>query len=172
MESRPEIESPSPLGRYEDDEGGSAEPAVEICFRNVPVGLFLAARQHHDDLMREFAVMGLAHEDADPHEPPGLRTLISELGVRYAPSAARTNDIFESAVRSGRTHVELSYRATASTLQAADRFETLIKRADDYCEQGKMLTMPRTPEMRRFAAWYLDELRRQFAGAAPTPWSG
>ena len=53
---------------------------------------------------------------------------------------------------------------------AADRLEGLLESADGFCREGLMLTMPRTPEMLRFSAWWVAEVRRQVAGHAPTPW--
>ena len=44
--------------------------------------------------------------------------------------------------------------------------------ADEYCRAEQMLTLERTQVMRDFAAWYLNEFRRQIAGEQPKRWDG
>jgi hypothetical protein len=163
--------SPSPMGRH--DLGG-LEPGgrlYDVRMVGLPVELFLAARQQHDELMREFAVMALAHQDEVASEPPELRRLVREFGTHSATSVPRVDASVEAASMAGQATTELSYRVPISVLAAADRLEELMQTADAFCREGRMLTMPRSPQMRQFAAWWLNELRRQVAGNAPTPWA-
>jgi hypothetical protein len=163
--------SPSPLGRY--DAGASpASELHEVRLLGVPVEIFRALRQQHDELMREFAVMALAHRDEDASEPEGLRALIRELGVHYAPSRWRTNEEIDAATEAGLATVDLTYHVSESVLRAADELGALMASADQFCRHGRMLTMPRSPLMVRFSAWWVEELRRQVAGCPPTPWPG
>ena len=62
---------PSPMGRYDTGEVLPGARLYEIRMLGVPVELFLATRQQHDELMREFAVLGLAHQDEDRRSSPG-----------------------------------------------------------------------------------------------------
>jgi hypothetical protein len=162
---------PSPMGRYD---AGEVEPGArryEIHLVGVPVELFLATRQQHDELMREFAVLALAHRDRGGCDPPELRRLVQELGVNYAASASRADASVEVASQAGQPTIDLTYRVPISVLAAADRLEGLMQSADAFCREGRMLTMPRTRQMSRFAEWWLGELRRQVAGLGPTPWA-
>ncbi len=43
---------------------------------------------------------------------------------------------------------------------------------DVFCRSGQLITLPRTPVVRRFGDWYLDQFVRQVAGHAPTRWDG
>jgi hypothetical protein len=161
---------PSPMGRYDT---GEMEPGVrryQIRMVGVPVELFLATRQQHDEVMREFAMLALAHRDEGTGEPPELRRLVRELGVNYAASGPRADASVEAASQAGQATIDLTYRVPISVLAAADRLEGLMQSADAFCREGRMLTMPRTPQMARFAEWWLGELRRQVAGFGPTPW--
>jgi hypothetical protein len=161
--------SPSPLGRY--DAAQSASKTHEVRLLAIPVGLFLAARQQHDELMREFAVMALAHRDEDGSIPADLRDLIRELGVHYAPSSGtRTDENVELAAKSGLSNVDLEYYVSESVVAAAAELEGLMASADEFCRTGRMLTMPRSPEMARFSVWWLDEVRAQIAGRPPMSW--
>ena len=167
----PDATQASPLGRYgvaADD----AQPLFEVTLRGVPVSLFLATRQQHDELVREFTMMGLAHRDEEPGQPAEFRQLIHEFGVHYAIAAARTDEEVEKAARDGISFVDLHYQVPASVVGAANSFESLITRTDVLCEEGHMLTMPRTSQMKALAHWWLEELRRQVAGEPPTRWSG
>ena len=69
----------------------------------VPVELFLATRQQHDELMREFAMLALAHRDQLGSDPPELRRLVRELGVNSAASASRADANVEAASQAGRS---------------------------------------------------------------------
>ncbi len=162
---------PSPMGRYDTAETGSGARRYQIRMVGVPVELFLATRQQHDELMREFAVLALAHQDEEGSQPPELRRLVRELGMHYGAAGSRADAGVEAAAQNGRPTIDLTYRVPISVLEAADRLESLMQSADAYCREGRMLTMPRTPQMVRFAEWWLGELRRQVAGYAPTPWS-
>jgi hypothetical protein len=163
---------PSPLGRR--DTRIAVAPAGdlhEIRLLGVPVAIFRATRQQHDDLMREFAVMALAHRGEDDSEPEGLRMLIRELGVHDAPPT-RPDEEIDAATEAGLATVDLSYHIPEGVVRAADELDVRMACADRFCLQGRMLTMPRSPIMRRFSAWWLEELRRQAAGGSPTPWPG
>jgi hypothetical protein len=161
---------PSPMGRYDVGEVAPGTTLYQIRMLGVPVELFLSSRQQHDELMREFAMLALAHRDAMSSDPPELRQLVSELGVNSAASSSRADANVEAASQAGRSSIDLTYRVPISVLAAADRLEVLMQSADIFCAQGRMLTMPRSPQMLRFATWWLSELRRQVAGYAPTPW--
>jgi len=158
------------MGRYDPGETEAGGRRYQIRMAGVPVELFLATRQQHDEIMREFAVLALAHTDEETSQPPELRRLVRELGVHYAASGARADASVEAASQAGQATIDLTYRVPISVLEAVDRLEGLMQSADAFCREGRMLTMPRTPQMARFAEWWIGELRRQVAGYGPTPW--
>jgi hypothetical protein len=161
---------PSPMGRYDTGETELGGRRYQIRMVGVPVELFLATRQHHEELIREFAVLALAHQDEERSQSPELRRLVSEFGLHYGASGSRADAGVDAASQDGRATIDLTYQVPISVLEAANRLESLMQSADAYCREGRMLTMPRTPQMARFAEWWLGELRRQVAGYAPTPW--
>ncbi|HEX4016956.1 MAG TPA: hypothetical protein VHX15_09480 [Frankiaceae bacterium] len=159
---------PSPMGRYDLGETQPGGRRYQIRMVGVPVELFLATREQHDALMREFTVLALAHQDEERSRPPEMRLLVRELGFHYAASGSGADESVEAASRAGQVTIDLSYHVLISVLTAADQLERLMRSADAYCREGRMLTMPRTPEMVRFSEWWLGELRRQIAGYPPT----
>jgi hypothetical protein len=158
------------MGRYDAGEFAPGSMLYEVHLMGVPVPLFLAARQHHDELMREFAVLALAHQEDNSADPPELRRLVRELGVHSAAPEERPD--VEEAAAAGLPTVDLTFRVTVGILAMADRFQALMKSADEFCAQGRMLTMPRSPEVLRFASWWFGEIRGQVAGNPPVPWAG
>ena len=82
------------MGRYDAADVPEGAPLHEIRMVGVPVEIFLAARQQHDELMREFAVLALAHQDQSSAAPAELRRLVHELGANSA--AARRDRVRRS----------------------------------------------------------------------------
>lgn len=161
---------PSPMGSYDAQDAPSSHRRYEIRMLAVPVELFVATRQQHDELMREFAVLALAHEDEEISQPQELRRLVRELGIHHAGLGFGTDERVDAASHAGKPTIDVTYTVTVSVLAATERLEALLQSADEFCLQGRMLTMPRTPQMRRFAGWWWEELRRQVDGNEPTPW--
>lgn len=160
------------MGRYDASDVPEGAPLHEIRMLGVPVEIFLAARQHHDDLMRELAVLALAQQDQSSTAPAELRRLVHELGANSAAAPSRPGAEVDAAAEAGQAAVDLVLHLPLEALRALERFEELMQSADEFCAQGRMLTMPRSPDVKRFAAWWFGELHRQVDGEAPTPWAG
>ena len=162
--------SPSPLGRYDDE--GTDEPLHEVRLLNVPVQILVAGREHHDDLMREFAILALAADAARSRLPARLLELTEILGVRYGRAAERPSEEIETALRDGQETVDLTYQVPGHIVEAAHTLDSLMKEADAFCESEDLLTLKRPDVLTEFADWYLEEFRRQIEGEPPQPWTG
>jgi hypothetical protein len=160
---------PSPLGRY--DHSPPDDPTYEVRLINVPVRLFVAGRQQHDELMHEFAVLAVSLEDRSS-VPARMLSLIDELGTRYGRAADRPDSVVDAAIADGVDSVDLTYQVPAHIIEAADALERMMDEADEFCRQEQMLTTARSEVQRRLAKWYLDEFRRQINGEPPQPWDG
>jgi len=160
---------PSPLGRYDDSSGD--EPLHEVRLVNVPVRVLVAGRQHHDELMHEFAILAVA-ESSPSHLPRRLLELVDTLGTRYAGAAERPDSEVDAALERGEDSVDLTYHVPSHVVDAADRLGALMDEADEFCRSEELLTLQRSEVQRRFARWYLDEFRRQIAGEPPQAWDG
>lgn len=161
---------PSPLGRYDD--GGGDETLHEVRLLNLPVRVLVAGREHHDELMREFALLALAPDLPPEHVPRRLVELTEILGVRYGASAERPSAEFEAAIEEGQETIDLTYQVPGHVVEAADTLERLMQEADDYCRAEQLLTLQRSEVVAQFSSWYLEQFRRQIAGEPPEPWSG
>jgi hypothetical protein len=164
------VSGPSPLGRYDDE--GVDEPLHEVRLLNVPVRVLVAGREHHDDLMREFALLALAEDSARSHLPARLIELTEILGVKYGRAAARPSEEIEAALQAGQETIDLTYQVPGHIVEAAATLDALMKEADEFCRSEDLLTLTRTEVLSEFADWYLEEFRRQVEGLPPQPWSG
>jgi len=159
----------SPLGRYDPD---GADGLHEVRLLNVPLRLLVAGREHHDDVMREFAMLALAEEADAEHTPKRLLELVDVLGRRYAAAAARPDAEVDAAVARGETSIDLVYHVPDHVEIAANELAALMDEADEFCRERKLLALARPPLVIEFSRWYLDEFRRQIAGEPPRPWDG
>jgi hypothetical protein len=162
---------PSPLGRY-DDNNGANEQLHEVRLIDVPVRVLVAGRQHHDEVIREFTMLAVSEQDERADVPQRLVQLIETLGARYGSVGSRPDALVDEALSRGESTVDLTYHVPNHLLDAADRLEALMDEADEFCRTEQMLALPRPELIVRFSHWYLDEFRRQINGEPPQPWAG
>jgi len=160
---------PSPLGRYDDSSGDDTMHEVRLL--NMPVRLLADGRQHHDELMHEFAVLAVSLEDRSS-VPVRMLEMIDVLGTRYGRAADRPDSLVDEAIARGDEKVDLTYQVPAHVVDAAAALERMMDEADEFCRDEQMLTLGRSELQKRFAKWYLAEFRRQVAGEPPRPWDG
>lgn len=159
------------LGRYVP---ATADDQVAVALLNFPLQVFAHARQHHDELLREFALLALRPpEDRAGHAVPGqLLTLIDSLGRRFAGTGDRSDQLRDDALAAGQTSIDLTYTVPRSAGPALAELHDLMQQADQFCQAEQLLTLEATPTERAFRAWFIDEFIAQAEGAAPTAWDG
>lgn len=160
---------PSPFGRYDDSTGDDSMHEVRLL--NMPVRLLASGRQHHDELMHEFAVLAVSLEDRDA-VPVRMLEMIDMLGTRYGRAADRPDTLVDEAIARGDDIIDLTYQVPTHVVDAADALERMMDEADEFCRNEQMLTLGRSDVQKRFAKWYLEEFRRQVAGEEARPWDG
>jgi hypothetical protein len=142
-------------------------PLRRVQLVGLPVELWLRAREHAEELQREFAL--IAHGESD-NLPARLVTVISELRTRFQAFTATIDSAIEEAAARGETRIDVAFDVPEAARDAADEAETLLDEADEYCRRGNLLTLATPDDLLAFRRWYLDEFRAQIAGADPTPW--
>ena len=160
---------PSPLGRYDDSTGEDTTHEVRLI--SVPVRLLASGRQHHDELMHEFAMLAVSLEERES-VPARMLDMIDTLGTRYGRAADRPDALVDAAIARGDDRIDLTYQVPSHVVDAADALERIMDEADEFCRNEQMLTLGRSEVQKRFAKWYLEEFRRQVAGEPPRPWDG
>ena len=158
------------LGRFTPEGDGS--PLVEVQLLGLPLRLLRSSREHHDDLMRELRLLAMSGE-MPSHEPPArLLEIVTVLGEQYGASRERQDAELDAALAAGLEVTDQVERVPAAAAQAAAGLHRMLADADDYCERALLLTVPRPPEVRRFAEWYIAQFVDQVGGAAPVRWDG
>jgi hypothetical protein len=159
----------SPLGRYDTDADGGL---FEVRLLNVPLRLLAASREHHDEVMREFAMLALDENLVNDHAPARLLELVDILGRRYGAASARPDAEVDAALERGSTTIDLVYHVPHHVADAAAQLEALMAEADEFCQRQQMLALARPALQVTFAQWYLDEFKRQIAGEPARAWDG
>jgi len=147
-----------------------ASAPVRVELRGFPLRAWQRAEEHHEELMREFALL-LLDRPAPGSVPQRLVRLVEEVRDRYAASAEAPEAVREAALQRGDTHVDLVYEIPAAAGPQVARLLALLEEADEYCRRGEhLLTLATPPGTAAFRRWYLGEFVRQARGEAPLPW--
>ncbi len=141
----------------------------------LPVQVWAASQEHHDELLREFALMTVGQADADTVSAPvpnRLLRVVHELTSRYSNrSDEQRAQLFAAAARGERVIDELDYELPPAVGPACQELARILAEADDYCREGEhLLTLATPDDLRLFRDWYLGEIVRQLEGAPPEPW--
>jgi hypothetical protein len=163
----------SALGRFGRDLPEDNGDIVEVRLLRFPLPLWARAREHHDELMREFALLALSSEPARRDVPARLQALIDALGRQYGAAVEVSNVERDRAWRRGEAACDLVYRVPRSARHACVQLSAMLDEADRFCRAGHdLLTLAAPPDIVAFRRWYLDEFVRQIDGQEPTPWPG
>jgi hypothetical protein len=148
---------------------------VEVRLLDFPLDVYERAREHNEELRREFALLALrCDEESGRHElPRRLTLLIEQLSADYAEVTSDANAQRDAAIERGQTRIDLRYTVPVSAARAVRTLDALLDEADEFCRAGEhLLTLATPPEAVRFRRWYLDEFVGQLeTGRAPIPWS-
>ena len=141
----------------------------------LPVQVWAASQEHHDELLREFALMTAGLEDRDGEAPPvpvRLLRLVEQLTASFAGSSDEQEALlFAAAARGDEVLDVLEFALPEAAGPACVQLEQMLDEADDYCRAGDhLLTLSTPDELRLFRSWYLAQVREQLAGAPPEPW--
>jgi len=149
------------------------EDLVEVRLLRFPLPLWARSREHHEELMREFALLALSPEPIRPDVPERLRTLIDSLGRQYGAAVEAGSAERDKAWMRGDTTCDLVYRVPRSVREASRLLSALLDEADEFCRAGhELLTLAAPADILAFRRWSLDEFVRQIDGHGPRPWPG
>ena len=141
----------------------------------LPVQVWAASQEHHDELLREFALMtaGLEDREGDAQPVPvRLLRLVEQLTASFGgASQEQETRLFAAAARGDEVMDVLDFRLPQAAGPACVQLEQLLDEADEYCRAGRHLLTLATPEdIRLFRSWYLAQVREQLSGAPAEPW--
>jgi PAS domain S-box-containing protein len=151
---------------------GESEPGVEpalktrtIRLAQVPVTLYCAWQQHAEALLREAT---LAAYDPEIGEAVADYPLATRALGALADAAC---DVF--GLRDQELAVaDVSLDIAIDAIPWFPIMRDLLNRAGAMSRAGQLLVPPSLPELVAVREWVCDEIARQSAGLAPTPWGG
>jgi hypothetical protein len=146
---------------------------VEVRLLRLPVQLWVAADEHTEELLREFALLEVA-EDEDQRAtsvPARLLALMAQVRSRYAGEAGAQRERLLAAAEEGRSELDVQYALPPAAADAVVELNRMLDEADDYCREGThLLTLATPEELVLFRRWYFAQIVEQVAGAPPAPW--
>lgn len=167
------------LDAWPDTPAELLEDQETVVLEDLPLTLWMSARQHHDALLRELVLYMAAHPeiDADVASTDRARAMIS------GPVAA----IVDEAQREGRAHpvlpaghptplpwvpddmaVELCVPPDAGAMFAT--MQDTLDLAESLAVKGELFARPGLPEIIAARDWACDQVIAQLAGSPPAPW--
>lgn len=131
------------------------------------VGLGQVLR-HYGDLRREITLLALHHRSDYP------------LAARITDGFTSFEALFDGQVKHDVTRaasqptvdLKLPLRIGDGDLTVIGTMRDLLALADEFCRTGRLLTVPRSPDLARLQDWLLDEIGRQVRGEAARAWTG
>ncbi|MFN2536715.1 MAG: hypothetical protein ABR549_01005 [Mycobacteriales bacterium] len=156
----------SPLGRFARD---VQESLVTVVLLDAPLRIWQRAAEHHDELMREMALLALSPDP--PGLPQRLTELVQLLGRQYGAAASRPEDARDEAIAAGLDRLDLTYEVPRSVGADALAMRALLDEAEEYC-RTELLTLAQPQVQADFARWYIEEFVRQTQGQPPRRWPG
>ncbi|HUS61308.1 MAG TPA: PAS domain S-box protein [Acidimicrobiales bacterium] len=169
--------------RWTMDEGDSPTGSAadrEILLASLPATLWLAARQHHDAILREL-VLFLAE-----HPRPGIdlaaadaRHLVSNAVVAAVDQAQREGRVqpaipidHPSPLPPVPPHLDLRVSIDPDAASSFAALQDLLDMAEALAIEGRLLLRPGLPEIVAVRDWACEQVIAQLAGAPAAPWPG
>lgn len=133
-----------------------------------PVALSLRQDSHLDELVRELQLLGV---DDGNGESAAIAEEIQ--GLLVSPTHARLEGrrAAERARDENLEYVDVEMAMPREFGVLVEQLHGAVARADRLCEEGRLLTLASSPELRALRAWMAHEVLGQtLGGAAPTSW--
>ncbi|MGZ4593927.1 MAG: hypothetical protein ACXV3C_08665 [Actinomycetes bacterium] len=148
-----------------------ADEMVEIQLLGYPVRLGRRSTEHYNDIFREFALLASDEPLERDAAPARLLALVDALGRRYPPQLDHEAERDEAFERGDLTR-DFVIEVPRSAGEASEALGRMLDDTDEFCRQGKMLTLAAPEDVVAFRRWYLEEVINQSRGGPPTPWTG
>ncbi len=166
-----------------------APDAVNVVLQRMPATLWLAAREHHDAVLREMALLRLSaadRGDAGPVLADG--ELVAVDAARALLEAAVDADL-EHAREQGRTalplpqyhpgalpavpaSMDLRLQVRRADADAFAALQDLLDEAERLAGADRLLVRPGLPEVVAVRDWACEQVIAQVAGSPGKPWPG
>ena len=163
---RPEGAADLLLDRWSDlapeQPAGQEAPCRDVVLRGMPVQVWLAAREHHNALMREYTLQ--------QHTAPVRGGDVLEMLVR----ADRARSLVLSALRAAGPApvVDLVLQVRPEQAGWFTALRDVLDRAESLARSGELLAEPGPQVVVDVRRWACRQVLEQLAGAQAEPWAG
>ena len=187
-EAPQELSADELLEAWDVDEawGSTAAPGrtTEVVLLRLPTTLWMAAREHHQSVLRELVLYLAAHGDAVPTRPDLVladearnivwAALLTEIDrARLAGTARRPlPDGHPSPLPDVPDAVDLRLTVRPDIGQAFAAFQDALDLGEQLAVDDLLLVRPGLPEIIAVRDWLCDQVVAQLAGVAAAPWGG
>lgn len=134
-----------------------------IRLERVPARVFLTSQDHQHDLIRELRLIDIGRQSPDDLSAvsPGVALLIDDILSRFARVRTATRRQALAALDRGDDYVDLEVPIEPGMADALRDWLALLEAADTVCQDGALLLLASTPEVRELRRWYVEQLTRQ-----------
>ena len=151
------------------------DQGATVWLLGLPPTLWLAAREHHDAIVRELVLHVAEHgePDVDIAAADRARAAIST-AVAAAVEQHRVPAPVAGApsLRAGYAPLDLPLDVPDGLGPAFLAFQDALDVAERLARAGRLLTYPGLPEVTAVRDWACEQVTAQLAGLAPTAWPG
>lgn len=168
-----------PLAGWDDDVVPAEQAGRPVVLRGMPLTLWLAARQHHDALLRELALQraGTGSAATELAAADEARRIVS--GAVEAAVAARAQAAPSGAPSPGRGSAVDALGSADLVLAVPDAvgpsfavLQDVLDEGESLAAQEQLLVRPALPEVVAVRDWACEQVIAQLAGGPPAPWPG
>lgn len=168
-------ERPQPAGSVASADGAAASgltrdgARVDVELVDMPVPAARRALDHHDELLRELALVSLNGGGA-PHLSDRLLVLAERVRDQFAPLLRPLRQELAAAAARGDRDCRLTVTLPAELRAATVDFAALHAETEGLARRGRLLTLVPDHEAVCWRSWLLGQLASQIGGAAPVPY--
>lgn len=144
---------------------------VVLC--RLPVALACEAKQHNDEMLREFTIIDAGRADGTTSDdlPARLVSMMETVRRVYGPGLDERDVQIFAAAEAGVEEIDVDQQLPVAAADAARMLGQILDEVDEFCRQGRhLLTLATPPSLVAYRRWYLSEVVEQLNGAEPTPW--
>jgi PAS domain S-box-containing protein len=157
----------------------SDETLGTVVLRGLPPRLWLAAREHHQGILREFylydAIAGGGSAEAFAQTDTARQLVFSTLmeALRAAGVDAANHPHHADPARDAPARLDLELPVPPGGQQAFQAMQDILDAAERLAVAGRLLARPALPEILALRDWVCDQVVAQCSGGvAPSPWPG
>ncbi len=164
--ARPDSSDELLMDRWRDrageDGSGAEQQPVRVLLQAMPTALWLSAREHHNNLMREFSL----HEQVASATPGRIPERLV--------AADRARSLVLSALRaSGQTpSVDLVLQVRPDQAGWFTALRDVLDEAERLASSGELLAVPGPPAVLEVRRWACSQVLAQLHGRGAVPWTG